>query len=877
MLTVLLAPVGCFSSSDESVFDEDEATQEENMIIAQFVQIKPIDNLTKNASPTIQWTRVDPNEYFAGYVIQIARDAAFTQLVGTGTTSVERYKVPLLKEDGVYYFRVAVKTIGSKTGVWSFPISFVLDKTSPVISITKPSLIKNSIVKGSVISSVLFNLIDADNGVLGDLSELLDNESSENDNNNGEETVPVKVYDPVYPTEIEKAPRYILLGETITVGWEVSDDHLDDNAIITFEYSYDADNWEEITKKVASYSKFKGEFSWTPGIVESPYILFRATYSDYLGNKAVYTTDILYQYLDTSGGTTIQTVLSATPDLYPAVGTTEVQFEVQQGDPFCPDPLEGEAKCFYPAVEYRLNDDEEYKRILADDGKITFKYLPSGDYDFSARMVSLGEVIDSTVESYSFSIDTIPPIWADSFSLNIRSSITGLIGYTSNTDVLAQIGSTYGVDFDYICLTIDPSVDKDDSCWQDKPTTTIIPYTFSSITNNEEKILYLFLKDLSQNISEPASAKVIIDTTPADEIYGQVYDYDSVPERSTYSNNYSLKLKVQGASCNTDVYKVFIRATLKETTVIEPTSAEIASGNLLANSMITKCRTSGVILDDILDGLVPAGGVGPYDVRIHLWAMDKAGNLSDRTYTDIQYYTGGYYFSIILNNGQNPIAAEGFNITINRVDSDRKFIPNFNEDVDMAFSWKNSVLSVIGDEPSIVLAGGASSTYTFEDGTWSSSGGAYIVYNIVRGEVDAEQKTVLQVDAVMEDLTELIFYSDSFLLDAATLDHVKIVNRSDDAAVEVGSFTLYLGESKHLYLASYDVYGNWIERVEATWNASDYLSMYDFTFIRGMETTFIPSTAGTNGTIRAVYNYIDTDENPASLDDTITNISVLEN
>jgi len=147
----------------------------------------------------------------------------------------------------------------------------------------------------------------------------------------------------------------------------------------------------------------------------------------------------------------------------------------------------------------------------------------------------------------------------------------------------------------------------------------------------------------------------------------------------------------------------------------------------------------------------------------------------------------------------------------------------------------------------------------------------------VRGEVDAEQKTVLQVDAVMEDLTELIFYSDSFLLDAATLDHVKIVNRSDDAAVEVGSFTLYLGESKHLYLASYDVYGNWIERVEATWNASDYLSMYDFTFIRGMETTFIPSTAGTNGTIRAVYNYIDTDENPASLDDTITNISVLEN
>ncbi len=863
LLISIMWVLGSCSSGAGSAGDSEEETSSSQgtAVTDQTVKLKPLASVTNDASPLLQWTSVSIDDSFNGYEIQVATNTTFTNIVSTSYSHFATYELPPLKEDGKYYIRVRVRSTGLSSGAWSTPISFVLDTTSPTITIAKPAIIKNSFTKVLATSN--------------DSSDSTDEVASDNDQNNNNST---QEDDPaVYPSEIDKDARFILMGQKITIRWGVDDEYLSNSANISFDYSYDSITWGKVASMMASDYNYAGEFSWTPDIVEEvDYILLRAQYSDSLGNKAVYITDIIFQYYD-EDALEPETVLLATPSATPAWDITEYTFQVQQtNDPFCPVADDGDSsKCFYPVFEYKLKTTEDYKSILADDGEIVFKYLPSGQYDFTIRMVTLAGIVDPTPETFSFVVDKEPPGWVDDFGLTLKNSLNGLEGYINSTDVLAEIGSAYGYEFDQICLTEKNLVDRDDSCWQATPEETTITHTFDDI-NAQQKKLYLFLKDEAQNISESVSASVVVDVDPPPEVIAQVFDYDSNPERSTYANNYSLKLRIPDISCPSDFETIFVRATLAATSVIKPTVTEINGGTLLPNSQRVACSSSAVILTDIISGLVPEGTVGPEDLRIHFWSMDKVGNLSEKTFVEIQYYTGGNYFNITLNDGVRPTAASGFNIKIEKSDSDGVVLTDFSEDVDIAFSWKNGVASRIGSVASVVLGGGSTSTYSFSDGTWTSTGEAFILYNIVRGAVSEADKTVLQVDATFEDQSQATYYSNSFTLGGGAIDHIEIVNDNDDAAEEITGFTLTIGESKTLYASLYDSYGNWIEQVFVTWKAIGFFDMYDFTYIKGTETTFIPSVTGTGGSIEAKYTYTDSEENQVNLTDSVTGIAVTE-
>ena len=61
-----------------------------------------------------------------------------------------------------------------------------------------------------------------------------------------------------------------------------------------------------------------------------------------------------------------------------------------------------------------------------------------------------------------------------------------------------------------------------------------------------------------------------------------------------------------------------------------------------------------------------------------------------------------------------------------------------------------------------------------------------------------------------------------------------------------------------------------------TWGAIGFFDIYDFSYIRGTETTFVPSVSGTGGTIKATYTYTNSQEEVVSLIDTVTDVDVTE-
>ncbi len=85
----------------------------------------PARNVYTTATPTLRWGAVT---WAAGYEVQVASDARFTQMAFTTTTSASTLEVTTgALSEGAYYWRVRAQRSDGRWGVWSAADTFVID------------------------------------------------------------------------------------------------------------------------------------------------------------------------------------------------------------------------------------------------------------------------------------------------------------------------------------------------------------------------------------------------------------------------------------------------------------------------------------------------------------------------------------------------------------------------------------------------------------------------------------------------------------------------------------------------------------------------------------------------------------------------------
>ncbi len=422
---------------------------------------------------------------------------------------------------------------------------------------------------------------------------------------------------------------------------------------------------------------------------------------------------------------------------------------------------------------------------------------------------------------------------------------------------------------------------KTDSCWQTYSGQQEFSFTLANI-NAPFKMVSLFLKDKANNISESMTATINIDVTPPDEIDIQVYDSDAVPDRTTYTNNLGVHLKAL-AACPSETKYMFIKASLAANTPSAPTAADIVSGSSGSNSkLILRNHRFKQDLGNIISGLVTEGEAGPVDLKLWAWTIDLAGNVSQAsTFSSIQYYTEGHFFELVLNDGSNPKAGEYFDVTVKKVDSDGALLTSFNGvTVNLAFTWVNEVASVVPGFNNEVLA---TADRTFSYGAFDSTGTAFVIYNIARGELASNEHTVLKVTATIAGEDPIEILSDAFTLDEADIDHIKIVDGTEYNASAVDTASLTVGDTLELWAASYDIYGNWIELVNVSWSSTrvsgsgdNYIYPSHFTKTYSNNTIYTAVIAGDGVAIKASHTYTNNDGDEATIEDSTGVITVTE-